>query len=260
MHAPVILDTAFRDEAGRALAQAPCRDLAVGAALVLLFDSTPWQRFRDHALPLLSAAEQVRAQRFRNGHHRDAYVLAHAIWRLVLGTVLELDGAQVLLTSSPEGQPQLPGTPYATSLSHTGNMVAIALTRAACVGIDIEQSPTRVALRDLSKVVCTPAEIVALEQLSPAQRDAALLALWTRKEALLKAFGVGLRESPDRISADAGVLIAPPPSAPAAPACRVHPLTLKPGLVGALATPASIIHIATHWIAPPMSEGIVDTP
>ena len=167
--------------------------------------------------------------------------------------MLNLDTADVPLNSTSNGQPQLPGTGYATSLSHSGDQVAIAIGRALAIGVDIEQSPPRAGLRDLAAMLCTPDEAAALAQLPHFQREPALLALWTRKEALLKAFGVGLREAPASIAVDVGQLIAPPPSAPDAPACRVHALALAPGLVGALAAPASITDIAVHWPPPPRS-------
>src|SRR5215469_4283215 len=78
----------FHDAAARALAHLPKESLANDTALVLLFDATPWWRFHDEALPLLSPAEGERSRRFRHARHRDTYVLAHALWRHALGAVL----------------------------------------------------------------------------------------------------------------------------------------------------------------------------
>ncbi|WP_430390354.1 4'-phosphopantetheinyl transferase family protein [Dyella sp. 20L07] len=241
----------FREEANRALQQWHVDRDNADTAYVLLFDSTPWRRFHEEATHLLSPMEQERALRFRYSQHRDTYVLAHAFWRLALSALLTLETHDVPLISTATGQPQLPKTAYATSLSHSGNHVAIAIGSATALGVDIEQSPPRQGLHSLVSVLCAPTEAAALQSLAPDDRDLALLALWTRKEALLKAFGVGLRESPSTIAADMGRIIEPPPSVASAPACCVQQLSLPHGLVGALAAPPSIVHVALHWLMPP---------
>lgn len=225
-------------------------------ALVVLFDSSHWAGFRSEASRVLPSQERERSLRFRHAQHRDAYVMAHAVWRLVLGEVLGVAPGEVALTSTGHGQPRLPGTGYATSLSHSGSHVAITVARAACIGIDVEQAPPRNGMRDLLGVVCTPEEANGISTLPPPMRDAALLALWTRKEALLKAFGVGLLATPSTIRADAGVPVSPPALATGMPACVVHSLPLPKGWVGALAAPVHITRPRVHWLS--MRTAVVD--
>lgn len=229
-------------------------------ALVVLFDSSHWAGFRSEASCALPSQERERSLRFRQEQHRDAYVMAHAIWRLVLGEVLGIAPEEVALVSTTHGQPCLPGTGYATSLSHSGNHVAIAVARTECIGIDVEQTPPRAGMRDLLKVVCTPEEANAISALPPSAQDAALLELWTRKEALLKAFGVGLLATPSTIRADAGIPISPPPLAACMPACVVHPMTLPKGWVGALAAPEHITELRMHWLPMHAMAVYTDTP
>lgn len=209
-------------------------------ALVVLFDCSQWTRFHGEANQLLPGQERERSHRFRQEQHRTTYVMAHAVWRLVLAEVLGVAPEALALENTAHGQPCLPGSGYATSLSHSGNQVAIAVARATCIGIDIEQSPPRAGMRDLIRVVCTPDEADALHAVAASMQDAALLALWTRKEALLKAFGVGLLTAPSSIPADAGVPHAPPAMAAGMPACIVHPLALPEGWMGALAAPEHV--------------------
>ena len=218
-------------------------------ALVVLFDSAHCAACRDEAMGVLSVPERERSRRFRQPQHRDEYVLAHAIWRLVLAEALGVAPEDVPLASTPHGQPCLPGTGYATSLSHSGGQVAIAIARTQCIGIDVERSPPRLGVQDLLKVVCTGNEAAALQSLPLHLRDDAMLALWTRKEALLKAFGVGLLVSPSSIDADAGATISAPAIAAGSPACIVHQLALPAGWVGALAAPQAISRLRMHWLA-----------
>lgn len=227
----------------------PLRQIGEHEAMVVLFDSARSMAFRDEAIGLLSVTERERSLRLRQPQHRDEYVMAHAAWRLVIAEVLGIAPGNVPLASTAHGQPRLPGTGYATSLSHSGGQVAIALARTECVGIDIERSPPRAGMQDLLKVVCTAEESAALHSLPPHSRDDALLALWTRKEALLKAFGVGLLVPPSSVDADAGVSISPPALAEGSPACIVHQLALPAGWVGALAAPRAITDVCTHWLS-----------
>ncbi|WP_199099906.1 4'-phosphopantetheinyl transferase superfamily protein [Dyella sp. ASV21] len=251
--------TSFREAAEHALHATRAGTIEDAHAHVLVFDAVPWRLHQEAALHLLSPLEQQRAGRFRLAEHRDTYVLAHAFWRLAIAMALARDVRSVGLVISASGQPQLPGIGYATSLSHSGTHIAIALARAACVGVDIEQAPPRQGLYSLVSVLCTPHEARAIEALAEDERDAALLALWTRKEALLKAFGIGLREAPTGIAADPGRLIAPPLSAVDAYACLIHPLALPTGLTGALAAPAAIQHVVVHRLPTPSDRLPPDT-
>jgi 4'-phosphopantetheinyl transferase len=243
--------TTFLDEALRVLNLAALAPLTPGHAQVLLFDSLPWRSFHDEALPLLGEQERERSLRFRLVPQRETYVVAHALWRVALSRVLDRDPTAVPLAFAPGGQPQLAGTASATSLSHSGSHVAIALAPSRTIGVDIEQSPPRGRLRELAGMICTMEEAAAIRALPHERHEAALLALWTRKEALLKAFGTGLREAPETIAAPAGPLITPPASAGAVPACRIHPLALRPGLVGAMAAPDDIDGFTQLWLVSP---------
>ena len=243
----------FLDELRLALERSGFTPPGEGEARVVLFDSAPWVSHCANAEGLLDARERERAQRFRHGHDRDTYVLAHAAWRVVLGVSLGMDAASVPLTSTPNGQPLLPNTPYATSLSHSNSHVAIAIAKAQTVGVDIERFPPRNPMHGLMDVICAAAEAAVIEALPEAARTPALLRLWTRKEALLKAFGVGLREAPSAIVADIDHAIAPPASASGAPECRVYQLDLPSQLVGALAAPVCVTRHSLHWLG--LSDG-----
>lgn len=224
-----------------------------GEACVLVCDSSAWTGHIAAAENLLDAGERRRAERFRFERDYTVYVLAHALWRVALGACLGTEARHVRLESTSSGQPHLPGTGWATSLSHGGPSVAIAITRAATIGVDIERSPSRMSLEELMPVVCTADEMAVMEQLPAAVREAALLALWTRKEALLKAFGVGLMEAPARLSALSAECVAPPASAPVQVACRALPLESLPGLVGTVALPGAVAAVRVHWLDCPQT-------
>jgi 4'-phosphopantetheinyl transferase len=217
-------------------------------ARVIVFDSAPWWPQRKDASSLLSPYEAARAARFRHALDHDTYTIAHAFWRVALGMALHIDPAKVNLDRSADGQPLLPGTGLATSLSHSGTMVTIAIARGTAVGVDIEGFPPRSSLHDIAGVLCTPREAETMTMLEGEARTRALLDLWTRKEALLKAFGVGLRIAPSTVEAAIGDLIHPPVEAKHAIACRLTPLSMPVGWLGSLALAGDIEGHSLHHV------------
>jgi 4'-phosphopantetheinyl transferase len=228
----------FEQTVKHALARAGFGASAAHAYCVLVFNSTVFIHHATAAQHWLDGIERVRANRFRFEPDRNTYVLAHAYWRIALGIFLGIETAAVPLAMAEAGQPSLPGTGAATSLSHSGSWVAVAIGKSSTIGVDIESLPNNNALDQLASTICTQGEIDDLEKSPPLARHAAMLALWTRKEALLKAFGSGLLAEPSTVSANAGEIIIPPPSAPIQTCCHVCNISLPTNLVGALATPA----------------------
>lgn len=238
----------FLHTVNAALARAQFSMLSPGAASVLLVDSALWGSHSASAEGLLDPGERARAARFRFERDREPYVVAHALWRVVLGICLGVDAREVRLSHTSSGQPYIAGTQLATSLSHSGSWVAIALCAAETVGVDIERSPSRMMLTDLMPSFCTAEEMADVTPLHPLLRESALLSLWTRKEALLKAFGTGLGEEPSRMAATTTAAVMPPASATSRMPCRVRDIALPAGLIGAIAAPTAITAYRLHWL------------
>ena len=85
------------------------------------------------------------------------------------------------------------------SLARSGDRLALAVTAAGAVGIDLE-SVADIARVPLNDVLLSPAETDALARLGKRESEAALADLWTAKEAVLKAAGVGLRVDPRELT------------------------------------------------------------
>lgn len=217
-------------------------------ARVLVFDALALRDDVCDANALLDRTERARALRFHHPRDRDVYVLAHAVWRIVLGECLRLAPSDVPLARTADGQPRLPGTALSTSLSHSGDVVALAVSPAATIGVDIETYPPRVDLDTLMPVFCTRAEIAQLSVLDDVARRWAQMELWTRKEALLKAFGVGLLTDPATTPAPATHLLLPPPEAAHYPPCITRNLEGCDRWVAAFAAPPAIRDIRLHTL------------
>lgn len=143
---------------------------------------------------LLDAEEQARASRFRFPELQVRFRQSHAFLRRVLGEVLGEDPKSFRFVASERGRPSLPGSAWDFNLSHSGAWAALAVAKGAQVGIDVE---VRRELRDMlevSKLVFTPTEHATVAQAQGEARALAFFRGWTRKEALLKASGLGISE------------------------------------------------------------------
>ncbi|MFF8844898.1 4'-phosphopantetheinyl transferase family protein [Streptomyces sp. NPDC015127] len=148
---------------------------------------------------VLDAEEAARLAVFRRPADRDAFAVAHVTLRRLLGERLGQAPQDVSLVREPcahcggaHGRPYVPGRAVHFSLSHTSGMVMIALASVP-VGIDVEILPSAGTADDVANQL-HPDERAELAALPSADRTAAFARCWTRKEAMLKAMGVGLNE------------------------------------------------------------------
>ncbi|MDY7578954.1 4'-phosphopantetheinyl transferase superfamily protein [Herbaspirillum sp. RTI4] len=156
-----------------------------------------------HCHHLLSDAEAERAKRFLTAQNRDTYVLAHAMLRSLIGRYLGTGEARIDLAYSIYRKPFLPDSKLAFNLTHSADGVLIAIGWDRAIGIDLEAIQTLSDQEELIKVVMSGTERAMLSALDNPERGAAFYQLWTRKEALLKATGAGLRHDMSSLTLDA---------------------------------------------------------
>lgn len=151
-----------------------------------------------HVIPqlrgILSPNEQVRATRFRFERDRLTYITGRGALRTLLGDYLDRPPATIPITTTPYDKPILasPDASLTFNVSHSGDLVLLAFADQVAVGVDVE--PIR-PIPDADDIVArffSDAEVQTWRALPPAQRDAAFLTCWTRKEAYIKARGEGL--------------------------------------------------------------------
>jgi 4'-phosphopantetheinyl transferase len=89
----------------------------------------------------LDTAERTRAQRFAFPHLRTRFVAAHVFVRQVLGEYLNIAPECVRYTYTAQGKPRLSnGGKVRFNLSHSADLVAVAIARNREIGIDIEKT------------------------------------------------------------------------------------------------------------------------
>ncbi len=146
----------------------------------------------------LSSAERAAALRHARAADRMRAVAARGLLRTVMGRYLGIEPASVVFHVGTCGKPAVlhgPGGAPAFSLSHSGDWVLLAVAAPGVdAGIDIERHR---ALDDWPVIAAAhfhPGEVRDLQALAPAQRRTAFFDCWTRKEAVVKATGLGLSQ------------------------------------------------------------------
>lgn len=150
-------------------------------------------------LALLDHGERCRASLLRDPADRAGYVGAHAFLRRVIGEHLELAPEEVAFVrepcpccGAPRGRPALgePASHLHFSLSRSGGWALVAIA-ADPVGADIEALPDHDTMAEVSRVLHGD-ERAAISSAPTHERPEVFARTWTRKEAYLKAVGVGL--------------------------------------------------------------------
>ncbi len=156
---------------------------------------------RRAARSLLSNREKDRADRFVHQRHRRRYTVAQACLRRVVGRFLDIRPEAVRFRFGAFGKPFVPGGP-AFNQSHSGERIMIAVARGGRLGIDVEEiRPVPLMLR-IARRRLAPDEARALLAAGGEERTARFFRIWTRKEAFLKALGVGLTHPLRNFSVD----------------------------------------------------------
>ncbi|NDK38764.1 hypothetical protein DT603_07905 [Pseudoxanthomonas gei] len=222
----------------------------VGMALAVFFEMGAWHPWLDQASHWLSPAERQRVGKKLRPRDRDELVLAYALHRLSVAKILECDPSLIVLERDGFGRPLVAGNELQTSLSHTTGAVAVALSRHGFVGIDIEPAARAGELAEIASTVMHASEVGSIESLPYTARAQELLALWVRKEAVLKAAGIGLLREMHSFSAPVGELVAlPSADGTDAVAATVH--MLEAGLewrAAIAAWPEARFHAV--WVSP----------
>jgi 4'-phosphopantetheinyl transferase len=115
-----------------------------------------------------------------------------AVVRTLIGQYLDRDPAALRFLSGDGGKPRLVGDELAFNLSHSDDLMLIAIATGRAVGIDVDRLD-RLGddWRGVSRVACATEEEAALSTLPPGERGPAVMRLWIRKEAYTKARGSG---------------------------------------------------------------------
>jgi 4'-phosphopantetheinyl transferase len=151
-----------------------------------------WARLTDYRAgfdDILSTLEVWRSDRLIRTVDRVRQRLGAALLRCAVAELTGCSPADVVVDRTcnrcgrPHGRPVLQGTHLHASVTHSGDLVGVALTRTAPVGLDVERIAP-IDVHGLSPIVLDPDDM--------APDLVGFYTYWTRKEAVAKATGDGL--------------------------------------------------------------------
>lgn len=147
----------------------------------------------------LDDTKRARVERTRQRKDRIRTVAADCLARKMLSEVLGCAPEAVCFAYAENGKPFVPDSSYEFSVSHSDDMVVVAV-HAGAVGIDIERV-REVSPRLAKKYFCEDENVyvfghkprdVDFESMTAADIRMRFFEVWTAKEAYLKSIGEGL--------------------------------------------------------------------
>ncbi|MBP1710942.1 MAG: 4-phosphopantetheinyl transferase [Deltaproteobacteria bacterium] len=171
-------------------------------------DLDQWNLSCLEAVQELPETEAKKAGRFRFETHRKRYIKGHYLLRALLGMYLGTDFYDRAFHINKYGKPALINTKTEDTIffniSNSENIYVCAFSQNSDIGIDIEKNHD---LPDMDRIM---AESFSAEEkrrfhtLSEPDRTRTFFQYWARKEALLKAMGMGLSYPMNQVNAVTG--------------------------------------------------------
>lgn len=146
---------------------------------------------RERLVAVLSEAERERVARFRFPALRRRHEVALGLLRTTLAGFVGADPAALRFELGEHGKPSLPGGP-SFNLSHSGDWWLLGIADGGRVGVDVEVHRPLTDLAEVARTTFHPAEADEVLAREGAARQAAFFRVWSRKEAFIKAVGLGL--------------------------------------------------------------------
>ncbi|HWD78077.1 MAG TPA: 4'-phosphopantetheinyl transferase superfamily protein [Kribbella sp.] len=147
----------------------------------------------------LDAIERERLAGYLRDVDKARFLLGATIVRQVLARRFSLPAAKIALDRTcldcgkPHGKVRVRGHgAVELSVTHSGDLVGVAFADRP-VGLDVEKVDPEMEVDGVARLTLSTDEVREVERLSGIEKVRAFTEYWTRKEAVLKATGEGLR-------------------------------------------------------------------
>ncbi|WP_018969778.1 4'-phosphopantetheinyl transferase family protein [Rubritalea marina] len=156
----------------------------------------------DAMVHTLTPQEFERHERLAFPHLKRDWILSRGGLRILLGNILAQDPASLHFEKNRYSKPRLKGSELQFNVSHSGDYIVYAFTQHRELGIDIEKTTPNFASHRLATRYFSEAECQSLNNLTEKEFSRAFYAIWSRKEAYIKAIGMGLSADLKAFSVD----------------------------------------------------------
>ena len=139
----------------------------------------------------LSPREIERSRRVVDPARLRAYIVTQAALRRVLAAVTSADPADIEFSYGWRGKPYLkfPDAALWFNMSHSHDIVGVAVSRDGEIGLDIERARRLVNADRVAERFFTDEERSGIASAGPGEKDLLVVQAWTRYEARIKQIG-----------------------------------------------------------------------
>lgn len=165
-----------------------------------------------HTTSTLTDDETKRADRFHFERDRNRFIAARATLRNVLSRYVDANESDIRFECNQFGKPALADETshdIRFNVTHSSHLMLIAITHGRDVGIDVERIDDDRSDPEIARRFFSPNEYTTLMNLPAEQQTEAFFDCWTRKEAFVKAHGLGLSMPLDQFDVSFGAGTAP---------------------------------------------------
>jgi 4'-phosphopantetheinyl transferase len=185
---------------------------------------------------ILSSAECMRVESFAFDTPRQVFANSRIALRCLLSRYLDIPPRDVPIVIDSNGKPQLADGGLRFNLAHSGELALVAFTDGGEIGVDVEQVRPVDRLLEIAARNFHPHERETIRAASAADQPTVFHRCWTRKEAVIKAIGIGLKYPLDAFDVLAAAELALPSNEIDATRCWLKDVLPASGYAAAVAT------------------------
>ena len=145
---------------------------------------------------ILPPNEIERGERYVREIDRKRFYTCYTLLRKILADYLTIDPIDIQFHKNQYGKPFILKSQNPLNLqfniSHSKNNLFFGFCLEHSIGVDIEETDRQTNVNDLAKQVLSDDELKVFSQLSDQDKTIGFFNAWTRKEAFLKAIGMGM--------------------------------------------------------------------
>jgi 4'-phosphopantetheinyl transferase len=160
---------------------------------------------------ILSDEEWCRAERIIPPGARNNFIARHVILRKIISSYLLIPPEKICFSYNPWGRPSIEGNTESgrifLNISHTEGRILIAVSRHFQPGIDCEKVCSGTQIMGIAHTYFNQDVADYLASLMPSERRHQFFRIWVHTEAVMKAIGTGLGQSPRTLSFPPGLPI-----------------------------------------------------
>jgi 4'-phosphopantetheinyl transferase len=152
---------------------------------------------------IINPDDRCRAERFRFERDQMRYIASHGMLRVILGYYVGIDPAQLDFIRGIYGKPYLVDSQKGSvefNISCSDGFALLSVTCDHQVGIDVERVKSVPESDHTLGVFFSENERAFVNEFPTDQKPGAFFALWTLKEAHMKAIGCGLSLPVNRVN------------------------------------------------------------